>query len=69
MAKAIFEDRDLVRGFGNFPANFSVKEAVHNGDTIDVVPDGHLSIRFLRIDTPVEVSTSTMANQYRRAPY
>lgn len=51
MAKAIFEDRNLVRGFGNIPASFSVKRAVHDGDTIDVVPDGHLSIRFLGIDT------------------
>jgi hypothetical protein len=52
MAKAIFEKNNLVRGIANFPTDFSVKKTVHDGDTVDVVPDGHLSIRFLGIDTP-----------------
>jgi hypothetical protein len=39
-------------GIANFPTDFSVKKAVHDGDTVDIVPDGHLSTRFLGIDTP-----------------
>lgn len=55
MVKAIFKSYTLVRGFAKLPNNVSVKQAVHDGDTLSVTADGDFSIRFLGIDTP-EVS-------------
>ena len=53
--QAIFSARGLKRGFANFPlrgfGRASVREAVHDGDTVSVQPDGNLSTRFLGIDT------------------
>ncbi len=57
MVKAIFKSYNLVRGFAKLPAESSVKQSVHDGDTVSVTADGDFSIRFLGIDTP-EVSLS-----------
>jgi endonuclease YncB( thermonuclease family) len=59
MAKAIFNPGGFARGFSILPKHgdrtATVREAVHDGDTITVEADGAFSIRFLGIDTP-EVS-------------
>lgn len=52
MESAIFEKDTFVRGFANFSEGIFTKRAIHDGDTVSVVPDGKLSIRFLGIDTP-----------------
>jgi len=56
LAKAIFSIRGLVRGFATLPSwgqsVASVKQAVHDGDTITAAAAGNLSTRFLGIDTP-----------------
>jgi endonuclease YncB( thermonuclease family) len=57
MGKSIFKTGNLVRGFSKIPEGRSVKETVHDGDTLSVTADGDFSIRFLGIDTP-EVSLS-----------
>jgi hypothetical protein len=49
---AIFESNNLIRGTARLLADFSVDRAIHDGDTVEVVPDGYLSVRFLGIDTP-----------------
>jgi endonuclease YncB( thermonuclease family) len=59
MAKAIFNPGGFARGFSILPKHgdrtATVREAVHDGDTITVEADGAFSIRFLGVDTP-EVS-------------
>lgn len=60
--RAINEKNNLIRGMAKIPPDFSVSRTVHDGDTVDVVPDGYLSVRFLGIDTP-EVSI-----QYPKIP-
>ena len=55
MGKALFKAGSLVRGFGKISEGSSVKQAIHDGDTVSVVADGSFSIRFLGVDTP-EVS-------------
>lgn len=60
MGNAIWSSRGLNRGkafLAKYKTGRSVKKAVHDGDTVKVDPDGHLSIRFLGIDTP-EISFS-----------
>jgi endonuclease YncB( thermonuclease family) len=59
MVKSIFNPDGFTRGFSVLPKHgdrtATVKEAVHDGDTITVEADGTFSIRFLGVDTP-EVS-------------
>jgi endonuclease YncB( thermonuclease family) len=59
MVKSIFNSDGFTRGFSVLPRHgnrtATVKEAVHDGDTITAEADGAFSIRFLGIDTP-EVS-------------
>jgi endonuclease YncB( thermonuclease family) len=59
MAKAIFNPNGFARGISVLPKHgdrtATVREAVHDGDTITVEADGGFSIRFLGVDT-AEVS-------------
>src|SRR5215203_1550278 len=55
MDKALFKVGNLVRGFAKILEGSSVKQGIHDGDTVSVVVDGSSSIRFLGVDTP-EVS-------------
>jgi endonuclease YncB( thermonuclease family) len=59
MAKAIFNPNGFTRGFSLLPKHgdrtATVREAVHDGDTVTVEADGSFSIRLLGVDTP-EVS-------------
>ena len=56
MPKALFKFGNLIRGFGVLPpwgsGTATVKQAVHDGDTVGIMPDGHFGVRFLGIDTP-----------------
>jgi endonuclease YncB( thermonuclease family) len=56
MGKAIFNPNGFSRGFAKLPpygnGTASVREAVHDGDTVTVAAAGDFSIRFLGIDTP-----------------
>jgi len=55
-SKAIFSSHQLIRGFAVLSLRgkkvAKVKDAVHDGDTVIIRPDGNMSIRFLGIDTP-----------------
>ena len=56
MANAIQQTaKGLVYGLATLPPGETVKQAVHDGDTVRVSLDGSFSVRFLGIDTP-EVS-------------
>jgi endonuclease YncB( thermonuclease family) len=59
VVKAIFNPDGLTRGFSVLPKHgdrtATVREAVHDGDTVTVEADGAFSVRFLGVDTP-EVS-------------
>ena len=56
MTKAIISGAILTYGFAIFPTwgdgQATVRQAVHDGDTVLVAADGNLSVRFLGIDTP-----------------
>lgn len=56
MAKAFWSSRGLTRGkafLGRHGGKrATVKQAVHDGDTVSIEADGNISIRFLGIDTP-----------------
>ena len=56
MPKAFWSSRGLTRGkafLGRHGGKrATVKQAVHDGDTISIEADGNISIRFLGIDTP-----------------
>lgn len=52
MDKALFKIGNLVRGFAKIPEGFSVKQVIHDEDTVSVVADDSFSIRFLGVDTP-----------------
>jgi hypothetical protein len=47
MDKALFKVGNLVRGFAKILEGSSVKQGIHDGDTVSVVADGSSSIRFL----------------------
>jgi endonuclease YncB( thermonuclease family) len=53
---AIFKSGNLTRGRALFGMHGeqrgSVRQQTHDGDTVIVVPDGNLGVRFLGIDTP-----------------
>lgn len=55
-SQAIFSFKTSVGGFATFPLRgnrtATVKEAVHDGDTVSIQPAGNLSIRLLGVDTP-----------------
>ncbi|UFS97577.1 hypothetical protein [Nocardia huaxiensis] len=67
MAKAVEKSRagflaaHTGLGLGSNGLPMSVKQAVHDGDTVTVDPIGNISTRFLGMDTP-EVSFSLPAN-------
>lgn len=56
MVKTIFSSNGVTRGFAVLPKHggrtATVREAVHDGDTINVEAAGAFSIRFLGVDTP-----------------
>jgi len=56
MVKAIVSGATLTYGFATFATwgdgQATVRQAVHDGDTVLVAADGNLSVRFLGIDTP-----------------
>lgn len=69
MPKAVKQSKGgyLTYAIGHFPpwgtGIASVKQSVHDGDTANIAPDGHIPIRFLGIDTPeISLKFPTIAN-------
>lgn len=55
MVNAVVKNNFLTYAFAKFQSGRSVRQSVHDGDTISLVPDGTFSTRLLGVDTP-EVS-------------